>query len=139
MNAYRPDPAVRLLAVMTSVLYGAAWMFGGMVIVGVLALEFVAGTETRQRFSLGVTTAVELDDVKVGTAWGGTLRLEMDASPGSLRVPVGSAPLGFRLATYLGLAIIYGVFLRFLFQLRPSRARCLDQARAFRTSPASVC
>jgi hypothetical protein len=118
MNNYRAEPAIRLLTVITSVLYRVAWIFGVVLIVAVSALELFAGTETRQKFSIGVTTTVHLDDQKIGTAWGGSLGLKMDEAKGSLRVPIASAPVWFRLAAYLGLAVIFALFLRFLFHLR---------------------
>ena len=118
MNTYRADIVVRSLTVIASMLYGAAWFFGGVLFTAVLALETFAGTETREKFSIGVTTTVDLDNVKVGSAWGGSLGLKMDEVEGSLRVPIASAPVWFRLATYLGLAAIYVFILRFLFLLR---------------------
>ena len=118
MNTYRADPVVRLLTVITTILYRAAWVFGGVLLVAVLALELFAGTETRQKFSIGVKTQVELERKTIGTAWGGSLGLEMDEAEGSLRVPIASAPVGFRLAAYLGLAVVYVLFMRFLFHLR---------------------
>lgn len=118
MNTYRADPVVRLLTVIVSILYRAAWVFGVLLIVAVSALELLAERETLQKFSIGVPTTVDLDDVKIGTAWGGSLGLELDEVEGSLRVPIAAAPLWFRLAAYLGLAIIYALFLRFLFHLR---------------------
>ena len=118
MNTYRADPVVRLLTVFATILYRVTWVFGVLLIVAVPALELFAGTETLQTFSIGVRTTVELDDVNIGTAWGGSLSLSMEEPEGSLRVPIASAPLWFRLAAYLGLAAIYVLFLRFLFQLR---------------------
>jgi hypothetical protein len=118
MNTYRADPAIRLLTVIVSVLYRVAWVFGAVLIVAVTALELFAGTETRQKFSIGVATTVHLEDQEIGTAWGGSLALKMDEAKGSLRVPIASAPVWFRLAAYLGLAIIFALFLRFLLHLR---------------------
>ena len=118
MNTYRADPVIRLLTVMASAFHGIVTVFGVVLIVAVTALELFAGPETRQKFSIGVTTTVHLEDVKIGTAWGGSLRLKMDEAKGSLRVPIASAPLWFRLVTYLGLAITFALFLRFLFHLR---------------------
>lgn len=118
MTTYRADPVVRLLTVLVSVFYRVAWGFGVLLIVAVCALELFAGTETRQILSIGVPTTVDLDDVNIGTAWGGSLSLKMDEAEGSLRVPIASAPLWFRLTAYLGLAVIYVLFLRFLFHLR---------------------
>ena len=118
MDTYRADFVVGLLTVITSVLYRLAWIFGVVLIVAVSALELFAGTETRQKFSIGVATTVHLEDQKIATAWGGSLGLKMDEAKGSLRVPIASAPVWFRLAAYLGLAIIFALFLRFLFHLR---------------------
>jgi hypothetical protein len=118
MDTFRADPIVRLLTVIVSFLYRAAWVFGAVLIVAVPALELLAGTETLQDFSIGVPATVELERVTIGTAWGGPLGLEMDEAEGSLRVPIASAPLWFRLAVYSGLAVIYGLVLRFLFYLR---------------------
>ena len=102
MDAYRPDLVVRLLTVIASVLYRVAWVFGVLLIVAVFALELFAGTETLRDFEIGVPTTVDLDDVKIGTVWGGSLGLEMDEAEGSLRVPIASAPVGFRLAPRRG-------------------------------------
>jgi hypothetical protein len=118
LDTYHADPVVRLLTVITTILYRVAWVFGGLLIVAVGALELLAGTETRQAFSIGVRTTVELERVTIGTAWGGSLGLEMDEAAASLRVPIASAPVWFRLAAYGGLAIIYGLFMHFLFHLR---------------------
>lgn len=118
MNTFRADPVVRLLTVIATILYRVAWVFGAVLIVAATALELFAGTETRQNFSIGVPTTVELEHRTIGSAWGGPLGLEMDEAEGSLRVPIASAPLWFRLATYLGTAVIYVLFLRFLFHLR---------------------
>ena len=118
MNPYRADTVVRSLTIITSMLYRLAWVFGVVLIAAVSALELFASTETRQKFSIGVTTTVHLADQQIGTAWGGSLGLKMDEAKGSLRVPIASAPVWFRLAAYLGLAVIYGLILRFLFRLR---------------------
>lgn len=118
MDTFRADPIVRLLTVIVSFLYRAAWVFGAALIVAVPALELLAGTETLQDFSIGVPATVELERVTIGTAWGGSLGLEMDDAEGSLRVPIASAPVWFRVVVYSGLAVIYGLVLRFLFYLR---------------------
>jgi hypothetical protein len=118
MNTFRANPVVRVLTAIVSMLYGAAWVAGTIVFVAILAVELFAVPETRQKLSIGVTTTVELEPRTIGTVWGGPLRLKMDEAKGSLRVPIGSAPLGFRLATYLGLAVIYVLFMKFLFRLR---------------------
>jgi len=118
MNTYRADPVIRLLTVIVSVFYRVAWVFGVVLIVAVTALELFAGTEMRQELSIGVTTTVHLEDQKIGTAWGGSLGLKMDEAKGSLRVPIASAPVWFRLAAYFGLSLIFALFLQFLFHLR---------------------
>lgn len=118
MTTYRANSVVQLLTILVSVFYRVAWVFGVVLFIAVTALELFAGTETRQKFSIGVTTTVHLEDQMVGTAWGGSLGLKMDEAKGSLRVPIASAPAWFRLAAYLGLAVIFALFLRFLFHLR---------------------
>jgi hypothetical protein len=118
MDTFRADPVVRLLTVIAFILYRLTWVFGVLLIVAVLALELFAGTETLQNFSIGVPATVELESRTIGTVWGGSLGLEMDEAEGSLRVPIASAPVAFRLATYFGLAVMWVLFLRFLFHLR---------------------
>jgi hypothetical protein len=118
MTSYRADPVVRLLTVGATVFYRVAWVFAVIVVVGVAAVELFAGPELRREFTIGVTATVDLKDVTIGTAWGGSTGLEMNKAAGSLRVPIATAPLGFRLAAYLGLGVIYVLFLRFLFHLR---------------------
>lgn len=117
MNTYRADPVVRFLTILTSVIYRVALVFGALLAIVVPALEIV-GTETIRDFSIGVTTTVELERVTVGTAWGGSLGLEMEEAEGTLRVPILSAPVWFRLTTWLGAAVLYVLVLRFLFHLR---------------------
>ena len=128
MNAYRPDPVLRVLAAMAAVLYHAARVFGIILIVAVAAMELFAGPETREKISLGVAATVDLDEVNVGTAWGGALRLKLDGTDGSLRVPVATAPVWYRAAMYVGLAIIYALFLRFLIRLRELLQRVREGA-----------
>ena len=118
MNVYRADSVVRLLTLIVSVLYRAAWVFGILLVVGVAALELFGRPETLRDFEISVPAKVDLDDVKIGTAWGGSLGLEMDEGTVSLQVPIASAPAWFRLATYLGLAVIYILVLRLFFHLR---------------------
>jgi hypothetical protein len=118
MNTYRADPVIRLLTVIVSVFYRVASVFGVLLIVAVSTLELFAENETLQKFSIGVPTKVELESRPIGTAWGGSLTLRMDEAEGSVRVPIASAPAGFRLVAYLGLAVIYVLFLRFVFHLR---------------------
>jgi hypothetical protein len=118
MDTFRAAPVVRFLTVIASILYRVAWGFGVLLIVAVLALELFAGTETLQKFSIGVPATVALESVTIGTAWGGSLDLEMGEAEASLRVPIASAPVWFRMTTYLGLAVIYVLALRFFFYLR---------------------
>ena len=118
MDTFHADPVLRLLTVIVSIVYRVALIFGVMLLVAVPALELFAERETLRNFSIGVPTTVELERVTLGTAWGGSLGLELDEAEGSLRVPIASAPVWFRLVTYLGLAIIYALVLRFLFYLR---------------------
>ena len=118
MTTYRANTVVQLLTMLVSVFYRVAWVFGVVLFIAVTALELFAGPETRQKFSIGVTTTVHLEDQSIGTAWGGSLGLKMDEAIGSLRVPIASAPVWFRLAAYLGLAVLFALFLRFLFHLR---------------------
>ena len=46
-----------------------------------------------------------MESRRIGTAWGGSLDLEMDDAEGSLRVPLATAPVAFKLFTYFGLAV----------------------------------
>jgi hypothetical protein len=118
MNTYRAGAVVRSLTAIAAVLYRVASVLGALLIVAVTALELFAGSETLQDFSIGVTTTVELESTTVGTVWGGSIGLEKSEAERPLRVPIASAPVWFRLVTYGGLAVIYGLFLRFLFHLR---------------------
>ena len=118
MTTYRADTVVQLLTMLVSVFYRVAWAFGVVLFIAVTALELFAGAETRQKLSIGVTTTVHLEDQRIATAWGGSLGLKMDEAKGSLRVPIASAPVWFRLTAYLGLAVLFALFLRFLFHLR---------------------
>ena len=118
MDTFRAAPIVVVLSVVITGLYRLAQVFGVLLLVAVPALELFAGTETLQDFSIGVLTTVELQPATISSAWGGPLVLDMDEAEGSLRVPMTTAPVAFRVFTYFGLAVIYALGLKFLALLR---------------------
>lgn len=120
MKSDRPDPVVRFLNGLLSVLYFAPMGTAVLLIVVIGGVELLMGPDFPDNFTLGVPAAMRLHDVTLTSAWGGALALKRGLVVVDMAVPFSIAPGWFRVAVYvtalLGLSIVQ-LFLHHLRQL----------------------
>ncbi len=117
MHQPRSDQLPNILATVTTVLFYLA-VAGAAFVLVVIPIMKVAGAENQEWYwGIPVSAVARETEASVATSWDGTV-LRIDDIRGSLRLPLGPLPWSLFVLLWLHVAVIAGLVLAMLHQLR---------------------
>ena len=112
-----PDPLAKFLTTATTFLFYSGLIGAALVLIAMPAMKFAGAENQEWYWGIPVSAVASYPETRVATRWEGTV-LRVEDVQGTLRLPLGPLPWTLFALLWLYQAVMAGLGLAFLHQLR---------------------